>query len=144
MWQIRDVYLGSEFLPSRIRIKEFKYFNPKKWFLSSREYDPDFLPRIRIPDSDFYPSRIPGSTKHRIPDPQHCYENLNLYRPARIMVLYRKGSEIIDVPGPGTYQIWNTFGLPEVPSIPDVMHSWSLKNIFERVLYTQFQNKTWK
>jgi hypothetical protein len=25
----------------RIRIKE-KYFNPKKWFLSSRKYDPDF------------------------------------------------------------------------------------------------------
>jgi hypothetical protein len=24
---------------SRIRIKEFKYFNPKKWFLSSRKYD---------------------------------------------------------------------------------------------------------
>jgi len=28
--QIRDVYPGSEFFPSRIRIKEFKYFNPKK------------------------------------------------------------------------------------------------------------------
>jgi hypothetical protein len=26
---------GSELFPSRIRIKEFKYFNPKKWFLSS-------------------------------------------------------------------------------------------------------------
>ncbi len=31
---------GSELSPSRIRIKEFKYFNPKKWFLSSRKYDP--------------------------------------------------------------------------------------------------------
>ncbi len=27
---------GSEFFQSRIRIKEFKYFNSKKWFLSSR------------------------------------------------------------------------------------------------------------
>ncbi len=34
--------LGSEFFPSRIRIriKEFKHFNPPKiWFLSSRKYD---------------------------------------------------------------------------------------------------------
>jgi hypothetical protein len=31
---------GSEFFPSRIRIKEFKYFKPKKWFLSSRKYGP--------------------------------------------------------------------------------------------------------
>jgi hypothetical protein len=27
---------GSDFFPSRIRIKEFNYFNPKKWFLSSK------------------------------------------------------------------------------------------------------------
>jgi hypothetical protein len=27
-------------LGSQIRIKEFKYFNPKKWFLSSMKYDP--------------------------------------------------------------------------------------------------------
>jgi hypothetical protein len=26
------VYPGSEFFPSRIRIKEFKYFNPKNCF----------------------------------------------------------------------------------------------------------------
>ncbi len=37
------------FFPSRILIKEFKHFNPTKWFLGSRKYDPDpdFLP---IPD----------------------------------------------------------------------------------------------
>ncbi len=33
-----------------------------------------------IPDQDpdliCYPSRIPGSKRHRIPDPQHCYTNL--------------------------------------------------------------------
>ncbi len=28
--RIRDVYPGSDFFPSRIRIKELKYFNPKK------------------------------------------------------------------------------------------------------------------
>jgi hypothetical protein len=48
---------GSEFFPSRIRIKEFKYCNPKKWFLSSRKYDPVCSSRIRI--LTFYPSRIP-------------------------------------------------------------------------------------
>jgi hypothetical protein len=45
---------------SRILIKEFKYFNPKKakkWFLSSKKYDPDCL------------SRIQGSKRHPIPDP---------------------------------------------------------------------------
>jgi hypothetical protein len=55
--RIRDVYPGSEFFPSRIRIKEFKYFNPKKLFLSSRKYDPEFLP---FPD--------PGAKK--APDPR--------------------------------------------------------------------------
>jgi hypothetical protein len=78
--------LGSDFFPSRIpdpnffppgsqiRIKEFKYFNPKKWFLSSRKYDPGCSSRIRV--LTFYPSRIPdpGVKRHRIPDPdpQHC------------------------------------------------------------------------
>jgi hypothetical protein len=36
---ILDVYPGSECFPSRIRIFR-KYFNPKKWFPSSRKYDP--------------------------------------------------------------------------------------------------------
>ncbi len=51
---------------SRILIKEFKYFKPKKWFLSSRKYDLGCW------------SRIQGSKRHRIPDdpdPQH-YKNL--------------------------------------------------------------------
>jgi hypothetical protein len=39
---------GSDFFPSRIRIKEFKYFNPKKWFQSFRKYDPGCSSRIRI------------------------------------------------------------------------------------------------
>ncbi len=83
---------------SRIRIKEFKYFNPKKTkkgFLSSRKYDlgcsfripdPDvgFLPipdpgvkkapdpgsaTLRYPGSGKNSSRIQGSKRHRIPDP---------------------------------------------------------------------------
>jgi hypothetical protein len=36
-------------LGSRIRVKEFKYFNPKKWFLSSRKYDPGCSSRIPVP-----------------------------------------------------------------------------------------------
>jgi hypothetical protein len=60
----------SEFFPPRIpdRIKEIKYFNPKKLFLSSRKNDPDCSSRILI----FYPSLTPGSQRNRIPDPQHC------------------------------------------------------------------------
>jgi hypothetical protein len=41
----------------RIRIKEFKYFNTKKWFLSSRKYDPDC------------PSWIPDPGVKKAPDP---------------------------------------------------------------------------
>jgi hypothetical protein len=46
---------------SQIRIKEFKNFSQKKWFLSSQKYDQGFPSRIRIPDliPDFLP----------IPDP---------------------------------------------------------------------------
>ncbi len=90
------VCTGSNFFPSRIQIfsipdpnifypgsriliKEFKYFNPKNWFLSSKKYDPGGSSKSRIPDSDpdFLPIRIldPGgqkSTGFRIPDPQHC------------------------------------------------------------------------
>ncbi len=41
---------------------EFKYFNPKKWFLSSRKYDPGCSSRIPItdPDPDFLPIPDPG------------------------------------------------------------------------------------
>jgi hypothetical protein len=77
--RLRDVYPGSDFFPfripdptfshpgSRIRIKYFKYFNPKKWFLSSRKYDPGCSSRIRIPT--FYPSRIPDPGVKKAPDP---------------------------------------------------------------------------
>jgi hypothetical protein len=62
---------------SRSRIEEFMYFIAKKWFLSSRKYDPGCSLFIPDPNPDFYPSRFPiqGSKSHRsrIPDPQHCF-----------------------------------------------------------------------
>jgi hypothetical protein len=64
MLRIWHVYPGSEFFPSRIRIKEIKYFNQKKMFLSSRKYDPGCSSRILT----FYPSR--GLKRPRIPDPE--------------------------------------------------------------------------
>ncbi len=92
--RIRDVYPRSDFFPSRIpdpgswipdpnclhsgsriHIKQFKYFNPKKpkkWFLSSRKYDPGCSSRIPDTDADFLPIPDPrsrGSKRHRIPDP---------------------------------------------------------------------------
>jgi hypothetical protein len=74
MFSIPD--LGSEFFPSRIRIKKLKYFNPKNWFLSSRKYDPGCSSRLRILFFTHPGSRIPGSKKHRsqIPDPNIAYK----------------------------------------------------------------------
>jgi hypothetical protein len=37
----------------RIRIKKFKYFHLKKWFLSSRKYDPGCSSQIPDLDTDF-------------------------------------------------------------------------------------------
>jgi hypothetical protein len=58
---------GSEFFPSRIRIKQFQYFKAKKCFLSSRKYDPGCSSRISDPDPDFLPIPDPGVKK--APDP---------------------------------------------------------------------------
>jgi len=77
---------GSDFFFSGSRIqgikdpgsgsasKEFKYFYPKKLFLSCRKYDLGCSSQIPDPDPDFFQYRIPdpGVKKHRIPDPQHC------------------------------------------------------------------------
>jgi hypothetical protein len=52
---------GSELFPSRIPDPhQFKYFNPEKWFLSSRKYDPD---------PDFLPIPDPGSRGQKGTDP---------------------------------------------------------------------------
>ncbi len=48
---------------SRISIKEFKNLNPKKWFLSSRKYDPGCSSWIPDPDADFLPIPDPGVKK---------------------------------------------------------------------------------
>ncbi len=58
-----DVYPGSDFFPSRIRIKKFEYFNPKTW-----KYDPDCSSRIRI--LIFYSSWGQRLKRRRIPDPE--------------------------------------------------------------------------
>jgi hypothetical protein len=58
---------GSKLFLSRIRTKEFEDFNPKKWFSSSRKYDPSCSSRIRI--LTFYPSRIPDPGVKKAPDP---------------------------------------------------------------------------
>ncbi len=50
---------------SRIRIEEFKYFNPKNRFLSSRKYDPGCSSRIPDPDADFLPIPDPGSRSQK-------------------------------------------------------------------------------
>jgi hypothetical protein len=64
--RIRDGYPGSEFFPSRIHIKNLSILTQKNGLLSSRKYDP------------VCSSRIKGSKRHRIsdPDPQHWF-----YRP---------------------------------------------------------------
>jgi hypothetical protein len=65
---------------SWIYIKEFKYFNLKKWFLSSQKYDLGCSSGIRIPDPEFIPIPDPEfqmqgdykapDPRSRIPDPQ--------------------------------------------------------------------------
>ncbi len=77
VWRIRDVYPGSDFFPfripdpnclhpgSRIRIKEFKCFNPKKWFLSSRKSGL-FIPD---PGSGCWLLPIPDPGVKKAPDP---------------------------------------------------------------------------
>jgi hypothetical protein len=86
--QIRDVYpdpgsrIGLFSLPDpkifhpgfRIRIKEFKYFNPKKWFLSSRVVHSGS--RIRI--LTFYPSRIPDLGVKKAPDTRSASVTLHV------------------------------------------------------------------
>ncbi len=65
--RIRDVYSdpGSEFFPSRIRIKEFQSFNPKKWFHPQGNMIRVVHFGCRIQILTFYPSRIsdPGVKK---------------------------------------------------------------------------------
>jgi hypothetical protein len=87
---------GSELSPSRIpdpgsSSKNLSILTPKKakkWFLSSKKYDPGCSSRIPDPDDDFLPSwcpdpgsRIQGSKRHPIsdPDPQHWLQRDVVY-----------------------------------------------------------------
>ncbi len=73
--RIRDVYPGSDFFSSRIRTvsipdpgsasKNLSILTPKKWFLSSRNYDPGCSSRITDPDADFLPIPDPGCRGHK-------------------------------------------------------------------------------
>jgi hypothetical protein len=68
--RIRDVYPGCEFFSSpdryRIRIKDFKYLNPKIVSRLSEIRSGLFIPD---PDPDFLPSRIPDPGVKKAPDP---------------------------------------------------------------------------
>jgi hypothetical protein len=71
-----------------MRIKEFKYFNPKNWFLSSQKYDPSFCGSgSRIWILTFYLSQIPildpecrdqKGTGSLIPDPGSGFATLEI------------------------------------------------------------------
>ncbi len=58
---------GSEFFPSRIHIKEFKYFNPKLFFKLSEIWSGLFIADLDPPD--FLPIPDPGSRGQKAPDP---------------------------------------------------------------------------
>ncbi len=86
---------------SRIRIffipdpgsasKNLSILTPKKLFLNSRKYDPGCSSRIWI--LTLYPSRIPGSKRRRIPDPdpQHW---LKVYTHMHMKRLRLKGAHV--------------------------------------------------
>ncbi len=109
--RIRDVYPGSrirlfsipdpgsELSPSRIRIKEFKYFNKKKLILSSRKFDPGCFSGIPDPDADFLPTPIPdpGVNRIRNTDFFSCgWKDPDLYRVAQKITV--SGSGHCDLP----------------------------------------------
>ncbi len=89
MLRIRDFYTGSQYFPSRIRIriKGFKYFNQKIVSKLSEIWSKMFIPD---PVLDFLP--IPN------PDPQHCQKQ-NI-----------ASSYYIDVgPEPFSDLVWSSF-----------------------------------
>jgi hypothetical protein len=78
------------FSRSRIRIKEFKYCNPKKGFLSSRKYDPVVHPGSRIPILTFYPSRIPDPGVKKAPDTGSGSAILAIHKPVMTILSKQK------------------------------------------------------
>jgi hypothetical protein len=84
----------SEFFPSRIpdpgvRIKEFKYFNPKNCFISSPKHDPGCLFRIWI--LIFLPIPDPGSRGQKCTGSQihntSCTCTKSLYQTLKLITL---------------------------------------------------------
>ncbi len=83
---------GSELSPSRIpdpgsSSKNLSILTPKnakKWFLSSKKYDPGCSSRIPDPDADFLPSRIPDPGVKKAPNPG------SRIRPATLDLPYRR------------------------------------------------------
>ncbi len=61
-------------MPKKKIFKELQNILPKKWSLSSQKYGFGIRDRQKI----YSGSRIPGSKRHRIPDPQHCLQ-LNIF-----------------------------------------------------------------
>jgi hypothetical protein len=57
-----------EMLKKIIWLKNYRTFYPKKLSISSQKYEFG----IRDPEKTYSGSRIQGSKRHRIPDPQHC------------------------------------------------------------------------
>ncbi len=88
---------GSELSPSyRIRIKEFKYFNPQKtkkmvsklWKIWSGLFIPDPVSGCWL--STHPGSRIQGSKRHRIPDPDP--EHWSIHYGSGTQTLFHNGS----------------------------------------------------
>jgi hypothetical protein len=92
-WRIRDVNSGSNFFPSRIRlfsIPDLNCLNPgssskslsiltpkkaKKWFLSSKKYDPSCSSRIRM-----LTFSLPGSRGQKSTQSGIRIRNTDMYR----------------------------------------------------------------
>ncbi len=115
----KDVYPGSEFLPSRIPDSASKNLSIltkkivskllKIWSgLFIPDPDPNFLP-IPVPRS-----RIQGSERHRIPDPdpQHCWW-LCIFPQVSWMVEVRAVHYLLAVAAPGS--AWTTGGRSQLP-----------------------------
>jgi hypothetical protein len=82
---------------SRIRIKEFKYINPKNGFEALGNMIRVCSSRIRI--LTFYPSRIPDPGVKKAPDPGSGFAALQIWIPIRSAHLKVVGCDDGDVGG---------------------------------------------
>ncbi len=145
---IRDVYPGSEFFPSRIphpnffhpgsriRIKEFMYFNPKNCFQALGN-----MIRVVHPGSG---SRIQWSKRHRIldADPQHC---CTVVQSVSVPVWRRGWQRRVGACVPGSIPILcartrHGFPHPQLYSKKNLITTWnSRKNIKKAVLRSRIR-----